>query len=216
MFYATLQEEPPRALDIGHARDLSGLFDPGHEVIDIGEQRLDEAERPAIRAENIENGVRTNRDDERRRAELVDQKAVQRTEPGTADRGGNFKAVNTALSRSDLDAASPSDVLSTAASGFLDAVGTSTGPLYATDLRRAAQALAGRDMLIAIAKGIRNHGKTQCGDKTILDVWLPAAEAASSAVAGNHSKPDVWNAVETAAETGGTAPLVKAMARLQS
>ena len=78
----------------------------------------------------------------------------------------------------------------------------------------------------------------------MLDVWLPAAEAASSAVAGNRSKPDLWNAVETAAETGATAamvatkgcaarlrerslghsdtgavsavPLVKAMARLQS
>ncbi|MCO5151581.1 MULTISPECIES: DAK2 domain-containing protein [unclassified Shinella] len=80
----------------------------------------------------------------------------------------------------------------------------------------------------------------------MLDVWLPAAEAASSAVARNRSKPDVWNAVETAAETGATAkatmvatkgraarlrerslghsehgavsatPLVKAMARLQS
>ncbi|MCO5151580.1 MULTISPECIES: hypothetical protein [unclassified Shinella] len=89
----------------------------------------------------------------------MDQKAVQRTEPGTAGRGGNFKAVNTALSRPDLDTASPSDVLSIAASGFLDAVGASTGPLYATDLRRAAQALAGYDMLIAIAKGIRDRGK---------------------------------------------------------
>jgi dihydroxyacetone kinase-like protein len=125
-----------------------------------------------------------------------------------------FKAVNAALSTLDLDAASPSDVLSTAASGFLNAVGASTGPLYATGFRRAAQALAGRDqldlpacrdMLSAISEGIRDRGKAQRGDKTMLDVWLPAAEAATAGVASNLSKPDFWKAVENAAENGAAA-----------
>ena len=43
-----------------------------------------------------------------------------------------FKAANAALAQLDLDAASSSDVMSTAATAFLDAVGASTGPLYAT------------------------------------------------------------------------------------
>ena len=125
-----------------------------------------------------------------------------------------FKAVTAALAALDLDNASPSDVMSTAASGFLDAVGASTGPLYATGFRRAAQALAGcnqfdlaacRDMLVAISEGIRDRGKAQRGDKTMLDVWLPAAEAATAAVSNNRSAPDFWKAVQTAAENGAAA-----------
>ena len=119
-----------------------------------------------------------------------------------------FKAVTAALAALDLDAVGPSEVMSTAASGFLDAVGASTGPLYATGFRRAAQALADRneldlaafrDILLAISEGIRERGKAQRGDKTMLDVWLPAAEAASVAVAGNRSSQDFWTAVERAA-----------------
>lgn len=125
-----------------------------------------------------------------------------------------FKAVTAALAALDLDAASPSDVMSTAASGFLDAVGASTGPLYATGFRRAAQALAGRDqldlqafrdMLLAIAEGIRDRGRAQRGDKTMLDVWLPAAEAATAAMANKGSSRDFWKAVETAAANGAAA-----------
>ncbi|MFC6446579.1 dihydroxyacetone kinase subunit DhaL [Shinella zoogloeoides] len=125
-----------------------------------------------------------------------------------------FKAVTSALAGLDLDEASLSDVMSTAASGFLDAVGASTGPLYATGFRRAARVLTGRDrldlaacrdMLTAIAEGIRERGKAQRGDKTMLDVWLPAAEAATAAVAHNLSKQDFWKAVETAAENGAAA-----------
>lgn len=125
-----------------------------------------------------------------------------------------FKAVNTALSALDLDTASPSEVMSTAATGFLDAVGASTGPLYATGFRRAARVLAGRealdltacrDMLTAISEGIRERGKAQRGDKTMLDVWLPAAEAAASAVAEGKSKRDFWAAVTLAAGNGAAA-----------
>ncbi|MCR6497558.1 dihydroxyacetone kinase subunit L [Shinella sp. CPCC 101442] len=125
-----------------------------------------------------------------------------------------FKAVTAALAALDLESASPSDVMSTAASGFLDAVGASTGPLYATGFRRAGQALAGcdqldlaacRDMLSAISEGIRDRGKAQRGDKTMLDVWLPAAEAAATAVAAHRQKPEFWKAVEAAAENGAAA-----------
>lgn len=125
-----------------------------------------------------------------------------------------FKAVTTALAALDLDRASPSEVMSTAASGFLDAVGASTGPLYATGFRRAAQVLAGRDhldlvacrdMLTAISEGIRDRGKAQRGDKTMLDVWLPAAEAAALAVADGRSEREFWTAVGAAADNGAAA-----------
>lgn len=125
-----------------------------------------------------------------------------------------FKAVNVALAALDLDTASPADVMASAATGFLDAVGASTGPLYATGFRRAAQMLAGcenldlvacRDMLSAISEGIRDRGKAQRGDKTMLDVWLPAAQAAASAVADEKSKRAFWAAVTTAADNGAAA-----------
>lgn len=125
-----------------------------------------------------------------------------------------FKAVTAALGALDLDTASPAEVMSTAASGFLDAVGASTGPLYATGLRRAARVLAGRsrldlaacrDMLAALCEGVRDRGKAQRGDKTMLDVWLPAAEAAEAALAEGRSKREFWAAVTSAAEAGAAA-----------
>ena len=125
-----------------------------------------------------------------------------------------FKAANAALAQLDLLAASPSDVMSTAAAAFLNAVGASTGPLYATGFQRAAQALAGRDrldlpacrdMLVAISEGIANRGKAQRGDKTMLDVWLPAASAAAAAVTEARSKQEFWKAVTAAADNGAAA-----------
>jgi dihydroxyacetone kinase-like protein len=99
-----------------------------------------------------------------------------------------FRAVDRALA--PLRDASPSQMYAEAAAAFLDAVGASTGPLYATGFRRAAQRLEGRGAfgpeeevltLEAIAAGIAARGKAQRGDKTMLDVWLPAAEAARAA-----------------------------------
>ncbi len=125
-----------------------------------------------------------------------------------------FRAVLAALAELDLDRATPSDVLMSAANGFLNAVGASTGPLYATGFRRAAQALSGRtvldlttyaDMIGAIAEGIRSRGKAERGDKTMLDVWLPAAEAAATAVRQDLSRAEFWKTVEQAAEAGAAA-----------
>ena len=103
-----------------------------------------------------------------------------------------FQAVKAELSRRNVDAMAPADLMNTAAMAFLNSVGASTGPLYATGLRRAAQALAGAtDMTLAaqaamlkgIADGVRERGKGQRGDKTMLDALIPAAEAAADAPA---------------------------------
>ena len=53
-----------------------------------------------------------------------------------------FQAVKAELSRRNVDAMAPAELMNTAAMAFLNSVGASTGPLYATGLRRAAQALA--------------------------------------------------------------------------
>ena len=69
-------------------------------------------------------------------------------EIGDADHGiamvGGFRAVREAVT--PLDGASPTEVLNTAAKAFLNAVGASSGPLYATALMRAGASVKGRDV----------------------------------------------------------------------
>lgn len=122
-----------------------------------------------------------------------------------------FQAVRSELSKLNLDEADISTVLNTAATAFINAVGASTGPLYATGFRRAAQATAGQNnldlatcatIIEAIGVGIRERGHGQRGDKTMLDAWLPAAEAAQAAVNENQSTNEFWDKVVSAAMAG--------------
>ncbi|PJR14535.1 dihydroxyacetone kinase subunit L [Sinorhizobium meliloti] len=137
---------------------------------------------------------------------------------GDADHGITmaigFSAVTGELARTDAGSAGLSGVMTAAASAFLNAVGASTGPLYATAFRRAAQALEGRDtldleacslLIQAVASGIGERGKGQRGDKTMLDVWLPAADAAAQAAAAGKSAEAFWADVTAAAENGASA-----------
>jgi dihydroxyacetone kinase-like protein len=81
------------------------------------------------------------------------------------------------------------DICNAAAKGFLNAVGASSGPLYATGFLRAGKALGpvnaiSRESLMqmvpAIRDGIVHRGKAEPGQKTMLDAWHPAAEAVLS------------------------------------
>lgn len=79
------------------------------------------------------------------------------------------------------------DQLNAAAKGFLNAVGASSGPLYATALLRAGKVAGPRAempraetaaLIVAMAEGIAARGKAERGQKTMLDAWGPAADAA--------------------------------------
>ncbi|MDJ0628745.1 MAG: dihydroxyacetone kinase subunit DhaL [Rhodobacter sp.] len=131
-----------------------------------------------------------------------------------------FGAVREALDGLD-GGASPTDVLNTAARSFLSSVGASTGPLYATALMRAAAAVKGKDgledadaaaIVAAMAEGIAHRGKAEIGQKTMLDAWGPAAEAAKSATG---SFAQVLAAAAEAAHRGaeGTAGMQASMGR---
>jgi dihydroxyacetone kinase-like protein len=113
------------------------------------------------------------------------------------------------------------DKLNAAAKGFLNAVGASSGPLYATGLMRAAKAAGPRAampreetpaLVAAIAEGIAHRGKAQAGQKTMLDAWLPAAEAAG---AGQGPLADRLDRIARAAKDGAdaTAQMVAALGR---
>lgn len=131
---------------------------------------------------------------------------------GDADHGiamaGGFKAVRATVEGLDGRPA-PTLVFNTAAKAFLNAVGASSGPLYATALMRAGAALKGRDdwgdadapaLVEAMAEGIAQRGKAQAGDKTMLDAWAPAA-AAARAAEGSAAQA-VFAAAAQAAEAG--------------
>jgi dihydroxyacetone kinase-like protein len=79
------------------------------------------------------------------------------------------------------------DIFNAAAKGFLNAVGASSGPLYATALLRAGKAAGQRAsmpsgelriVIAAMRDGIAQRGKAEPGQKTMLDAWAPAADAA--------------------------------------
>jgi len=133
---------------------------------------------------------------------------------GDADHGITmalgFKAVRQALQDLDLSAETPTGIFNTAAKAFLNAVGASAGPLYATAFMRAGASVKGQstldsnavaDVVGAMAKGIQDRGKAEPGDKTMLDAWLPAAAAAQASKNAGGVK-QLLCAVAEAAETG--------------
>lgn len=134
---------------------------------------------------------------------------------GDADHGITmalgFSAVNSALAKMDLEKALPSDIFTTAASAFLDAVGASTGPLYATAFRHASKALKSHEALDtegqaiiveAMTRGIQERGKGQRGDKTMLDAWIPAMAVAIDARTHNLASQEMWSKILEVAEKG--------------
>jgi dihydroxyacetone kinase-like protein len=137
---------------------------------------------------------------------------------GDADHGIamslGFGAVREALAALDIAAADPTAIFNTAAKSFLNAVGASSGPLYATAFMRAGAAAKGKPALTqaefvaafqAMAKGIQDRGKAEPGEKTMIDAWLPAANAAGEAQAAGRPLAEVLAAAATAAETGAEA-----------
>ena len=132
-----------------------------------------------------------------------------------------FGAVRKALG--DLGHATPTEVLNTAAKAFLNGVGASSGPLYATAFMRAAAAVKGEAevpdedraaLIAAMAEGIAHRGKASTGDKTMLDAWVPAAEAAKAAPTGEEFGAAAEAAQDGAEKTAGMAAKLGRAARL--
>lgn len=167
------------------------------------------SETVARRLANMFDAVSTAIETDKDRLSELDGAIGDGDHGTTMDLG--FKAVRRELIQLDLNEADISKVLNTAATAFINAVGASTGPLYATGFRRAAQATAGRDSLDpatyaiiieAIGVGIRERGQGQRGDKTMLDAWLPAGEAAQTAASENLNFREFWEKVIQAATNG--------------
>jgi dihydroxyacetone kinase-like protein len=136
---------------------------------------------------------------------------------GDADHGIamalGFGAARDAVSALD-GSTDPTTLLNMAAKSFLNAVGASSGPLYATAFMRAAAVAKGKTalnaadvvtMFQAMAKGIADRGKAVVGEKTMIDAWLPAADAAGAARDAGRSLSDSLAAAVEAARGGADA-----------
>jgi len=141
---------------------------------------------------------------------------------GDGDHGENldrgFSAILPKLDEQPADA-TPADILKLAATTLISTVGGASGPLYGTALLKASIAVAGQDdldadavvaLLTAARDGIVLRGKAEVGDKTMVDAWTPAVDAASAAAAAGESPARVLAAAADAAWGGAAAtePLV--------
>ncbi len=143
-------------------------------------------------------------------------------EIGDGDHGENmdrgFQAVLPKLD--DLPAGStPGDVLKLVATTLISTVGGAAGPLYGTAYLKGAVAAgpatsldgaAIAALLAAARDGIVTRGKAEPGDKTMIDAWTPAVDAAEAAANDGGSAADVLAAAADAARSGAeaTEPLV--------
>lgn len=151
-----------------------------------------------------------------RREELSDlDRAI-----GDGDHGENLNRGYSAL-LGKLDAAEPAtvgDVLKLVATTLMSVVGGAAGPLYGTAFLRGAKAADAAELdaagvaavLAAGLEGVVARGKAAVGDKTMVDAWSPAVDAAQQVAAGGGSAAEALRAAADAARTGAesTDPLV--------
>jgi len=140
---------------------------------------------------------------------------------GDADHGINMERGFAAVA-ADLASNPPADIaaaLKSTAMTLMRTVGGAAGPLYGTFFLRAATPCAGlrelapADWAAAFSQGVegvRQRGKAEPGDKTMLDALLPAAEAMRQALAEGGGLPEILRRAERAAAAGmaGTIPLL--------
>ena len=134
---------------------------------------------------------------------------------GDGDHGENmdrgFKAAVEALGQAQPG--SVAEVLKTVAKTLMSTVGGAAGPLYGTAFLRASKAAGDGDLdgagvaavIAGALDGIQARGKATTGEKTMVDAWTPALEAARAAAESGSDPATVLEAAATAAEAGAAA-----------
>ncbi|MFK0009111.1 dihydroxyacetone kinase subunit DhaL [Paenarthrobacter sp. NPDC090520] len=151
------------------------------------------------------------------RTELIElDRAIGDSDHGeNMDRG--FQAVLQKLDESPPE--TPGAALKAAAMALMSKVGGAAGPLYGTAYLRAATALGDAtdldaaavvSALVAARDGVVARGKAEPGDKTMIDAWTPAVEAAQKVADDGGDALAALEAAAEAAESGAVAtePLV--------
>ncbi|MDO5034164.1 MAG: dihydroxyacetone kinase subunit DhaL [Actinomycetaceae bacterium] len=135
---------------------------------------------------------------------------------GDGDHGENmdrgFTGVAKALEESEIP--DIQSALKLVAKTLMSTVGGAAGPLYGTAYLRAAKAVAGKeeldaasvaDLIEAALGGIQVRGKATEGEKTMVDAWSPAAQAAREAADQGLSGEEALRAAAEAAHAGALA-----------
>ncbi|MGB9809103.1 MAG: dihydroxyacetone kinase subunit DhaL [Caldanaerobacter sp.] len=133
---------------------------------------------------------------------------------GDADHGINmdrgFEAVKQKLEtipeNSDIGT-----ILKTVGMTLVSTVGGASGPLYGTAFMRAGQVVQGKTELTeedivkifdAALQGIKDRGKAQAGDKTMIDAIEPAYKALKESLENNIALPEALKRAANAAKEG--------------
>ncbi len=115
------------------------------------------------------------------------------------------------------------EVLKVVATTLMSSVGGASGPLYGTAFLRASKATERAEldgssvvaMLEAALEGVTTRGKATTGEKTMVDAWHPAVDAAASVAQDGGDPVAVLRAAAEAADAGAssTIPLVATKGR---
>ncbi|MDJ0312219.1 dihydroxyacetone kinase subunit DhaL [Arthrobacter sp. H35-D1] len=140
---------------------------------------------------------------------------------GDGDHGENLdRGFSAVVEKLDAELpTTPGAAFKLAAMTLMSKVGGAAGPLYGTAYLRAATAVGDAPVLdsatlaaaLAAARdGVAARGKAEVGDKTMIDTWTPAVDAAANAAADGAEPAAVLAAAASAAEAGAvsTDPLV--------
>lgn len=161
----------------------------------------------------------------RRCAEVVAENRVALIELdrviGDGDHGENMdRGFQAIVEKLDAETpATPGAVFKLAAMTLMSKVGGAAGPLYGTAFLRAGTTVGDAEVLdsrllaaalTAARDGVVARGKAEVGEKTMVDAWTPAVDAAAAAAAADESPAAVLAAAATAAEAGSasTDPLI--------
>ena len=135
---------------------------------------------------------------------------------GDADHGTNmqrgFAAASAAVEKEPSN--TPGEILTHVGRQLISSVGGAAGPLYGTLLRRAGKTLGDQsivtpeELCVALRSGVDSVaqlGRSERGDKTMLDSLYPAVEAMGFALGSGSGLLAALGAARTAADEGAAA-----------
>ena len=138
------------------------------------------------------------------------------SEIGDGDHGNNmhrgFQAAHERLEGTEPQ--TPADVLKAVSTALVGKVGGAAGPLYGTAFLRASTSLSGKEDLSsedvaeameAALGGVKQRGKAEEGDKTMIDALAPAVAAAKEAASSGKGVGEVSRDAAEAAGEGSEA-----------
>jgi dihydroxyacetone kinase-like protein len=138
------------------------------------------------------------------------------SEIGDGDHGTNMhRGFQAALERLEgAEVSSPSEALKAVSMALIGKVGGAAGPLYGTAFLRASTALSGKEEISAedaaeameaALAGVKQRGRAEAGEKTMVDALEPAVRAARKAASGAGSAREVFRDAADAAAEGAEA-----------